>query len=86
MIDLALPKIDLYFFKYDCKMTSEARKCKCCNKKVPLTTFPCRCGGLYCSKHSFSTEHSCKYDYRADSMKNLSSIMEKVVAKKLDVI
>ena len=28
-------------------------RCLKCNKKVGLTGFPCRCGGLYCSLHRY---------------------------------
>ena len=37
--------------------------CKKCNKKVGLTGFTCRCGGLYCGNHRYAEEHSCNYDY-----------------------
>ena len=28
-------------------------RCLKCNKKVGLTGFPCRCGGLFCSLHRY---------------------------------
>jgi len=39
-------------------------KCLMCKKKVGLTGFTCRCGGLYCSVHRYSNEHQCTFDYR----------------------
>ncbi|MCL4123683.1 UNVERIFIED_CONTAM: hypothetical protein GTU68_012277 [Idotea baltica] len=39
-------------------------KCQTCKKKVGLTGFTCRCGGLYCSVHRYSNEHRCTFDYR----------------------
>lgn len=39
-------------------------KCLTCKKKVGLTGFTCRCGGLYCSVHRYSNEHRCTFDYR----------------------
>lgn len=39
-------------------------KCLICKKKVGLTGFTCRCGGLYCSVHRYSNEHQCTVDYR----------------------
>lgn len=39
-------------------------KCHMCKKKVGLTGFTCRCGGLYCSVHRYSNEHQCTFDYR----------------------
>ena len=67
-------------------MSTQPRKCKCCNKKIPLTTFACRCGHLFCAMHNFSENHNCTFDYRAESILRLSTIMEKVVAKKVEVI
>merc|ERR1719232_1258151 len=31
-------------------------------KKVGLTGFTCRCGGLFCSIHRYSDKHECKFD------------------------
>ncbi|XP_037801613.1 zinc finger A20 and AN1 domain-containing stress-associated protein 6-like [Penaeus monodon] len=39
-------------------------KCQMCKKKVGLTGFTCRCGGLFCSVHRYSNEHHCTFDYR----------------------
>ncbi|XP_018023394.1 zinc finger A20 and AN1 domain-containing stress-associated protein 9 [Hyalella azteca] len=39
-------------------------KCQSCKKKVGLTGFTCRCGGLFCSVHRYSNEHRCTFDYR----------------------
>lgn len=39
-------------------------KCQMCKKKVGLTGFTCRCGGLFCSVHRYSNEHRCTFDYR----------------------
>merc|ERR1719232_207314 len=33
-----------------------------CKKKVGLTGFTCRCGGLFCSIHRYSDKHECKFD------------------------
>ncbi|UYV76459.1 ZFAND6 [Cordylochernes scorpioides] len=39
-------------------------RCHVCRKKVGLTGFTCRCGGLFCSLHRYSNEHDCTFDYR----------------------
>ena len=39
-------------------------RCKVCNKKVGLTSFACRCGFTFCLTHSFSSKHSCVFDYK----------------------
>merc|ERR1712012_1503986 len=33
-------------------------------KKVGLTGFTCRCGGLFCSIHRYSDKHDCNFDYK----------------------
>lgn len=35
-----------------------------CKRKVGLTGFDCRCGGLYCWEHRYSDKHECKFDYK----------------------
>lgn len=61
-------------------------RCVCCNARLPLTAFPCRCGGLYCSLHRADVEHNCTYDYRAEHTKHLSSNLVKVVGLKVEVV
>lgn len=39
-------------------------KCLSCKKKVGLTGFTCRCGGLFCGVHRYSDKHDCSFDYR----------------------
>ncbi|XP_058452980.1 AN1-type zinc finger protein 6 [Malaya genurostris] len=39
-------------------------RCVTCRKKVGLTGFECRCGGLFCAIHRYSDKHDCSFDYR----------------------
>ena len=39
-------------------------RCLSCKKKVGLTGFTCRCGGLFCSIHRYSDKHECNFDYK----------------------
>merc|ERR1719411_1971567 len=39
-------------------------RCFSCKKKVGLTGFTCRCGGLFCSIHRYSDKHECNFDYK----------------------
>ena len=39
-------------------------RCQSCKKKVGLTGFTCRCGGLFCSIHRYSDKHQCDFDYK----------------------
>lgn len=43
----------------------KAKKAKCgvCKKKLGLTGFDCRCGGLFCSTHRYSDKHECGFDW-----------------------
>ncbi len=67
--------------------TKEKKKrCGCCNKKLGLITFPCKCGGEFCALHRSSEDHTCSYDYHADAKRALSTMLVKVEAKKVDVL
>lgn len=61
-------------------------RCACCNAKLPLTAFACRCGGMYCSTHRSDVVHNCTYDYRAENTKLLSTNLVKVVGLKVEVV
>nr|XP_023928585.1 putative zinc finger A20 and AN1 domain-containing stress-associated protein 8 [Quercus suber] len=39
--------------------------CKCCNKKVGLTGFECRCGNVFCGIHRYPEKHACNVDFKA---------------------
>ena len=39
-------------------------RCATCKKKLGLTGFTCRCGGLFCSIHRYSDKHQCDFDYK----------------------
>ena len=41
-------------------------RCFVCKKKVGLTGFTCRCGGLFCSIHRYSDKHECGFDYKVN--------------------
>lgn len=42
----------------------KTNRCTSCRKRVGLTGFECRCGGLYCAIHRYSDKHSCTFNYR----------------------
>ncbi len=67
--------------------TKEKKKrCGCCNKKLGLITFPCKCGGEFCSLHRSTADHSCSFDFHADAKKFLSTNLVKVTAKKIEIV
>jgi len=61
-------------------------RCLACKKKVGLTGFSCRCGGLFCSIHRYSDKHECSFDYKAMGEKEISEANPVVVAAKINKI
>ncbi|KAL2920515.1 Zinc finger A20 and AN1 domain-containing stress-associated protein 1 [Bienertia sinuspersici] len=63
-------------------------RCNACNKRVGLTGFECRCGGLYCGSHRYPEEHCCSFDHkgvkREALSKELCSAASDPKASKLD--
>lgn len=58
-------------------------RCLSCKKKVGLTGFTCRCGGLFCSIHRYSDKHQCAFDYKALGAEEISKSNPVVVAEKV---
>eukprot|EP00088_Acartia_fossae_P050200 TRINITY_DN5606_c0_g1_i1.p1 TRINITY_DN5606_c0_g1~~TRINITY_DN5606_c0_g1_i1.p1 ORF type:complete len:234 (+),score=87.22 TRINITY_DN5606_c0_g1_i1:353-1054(+) len=58
-------------------------RCLSCKKKVGLTGFTCRCGGLFCSIHRYSDKHECAFDYKALGAEEISKSNPVVVAEKV---
>ncbi|XWS73232.1 hypothetical protein CRYUN_Cryun02cG0109900 [Craigia yunnanensis] len=42
----------------------KTNRCQCCNKKVGLMGFSCRCGKVFCGVHRYPKEHSCNFDFK----------------------
>ncbi|XP_059083995.1 uncharacterized protein LOC131881216 isoform X1 [Tigriopus californicus] len=61
-------------------------RCGCCKKKVGLTGFTCRCGGLFCSIHRYSDKHDCPFDYKELGAEEIRKSNPMVVAKKIQKI
>lgn len=61
-------------------------RCLLCRKKVGLTGFSCRCGGVFCGAHRMSDAHMCTFDYKAHSSAALKSSgrVDKVVPDKFE--
>jgi len=43
----------------------QKNRCDSCRKRVGLTGFQCRCGGMFCATHRYSDMHECSFDYQA---------------------
>jgi len=61
-------------------------RCFSCKKKVGLTGFTCRCGGLFCSIHRYSDKHECNFDYKELGAEEIRKSNPVVVAKKVQKI
>jgi len=61
-------------------------RCHTCKKKVGLTGFQCRCGGLYCSLHRYSDKHDCTFDYKAMAQQQIRKHNPVVVGEKIQKI
>ena len=64
----------------------KSNRCASCNKKVGLTCFKCRCGGLFCSSHRYNDKHDCTFDYKAVGREALSKANPVMKADKIDKI
>ena len=61
-------------------------RCLTCKKKVGLTGFTCRCGGLFCSLHRYSEEHACDFDYKKLGAEEIKKSNPLIIAKKVEEI
>lgn len=66
--------------------TKKRNRCTSCKKKVGLTGFECRCGGLYCSTHRYSDKHDCQFDYKKEGEDLIRKNNPVVVGAKLQKI
>merc|ERR1719195_1736309 len=61
-------------------------RCGVCKKKVGLTGFTCRCGGLFCSIHRYSDKHECNFDYKQLGAQEIKKANPVVMAEKVKKI
>ncbi|KAK3094519.1 hypothetical protein FSP39_002784 [Pinctada imbricata] len=65
---------------------SKKNRCHTCKKKVGLTGFPCRCGGLFCSMHRYSDKHECNFNYKELAQTEIRRHNPVIVAEKIQKI
>ncbi|XP_060187937.1 zinc finger A20 and AN1 domain-containing stress-associated protein 6-like [Lycium barbarum] len=41
------------------------QRCTICKKKVGLTGFSCKCGGMFCRVHRYPEEHACTFNFKS---------------------
>lgn len=59
-------------------------RCGMCKKKVGLTGFGCRCGGIFCSLHRYSDKHDCQFDYQSHGQAEIRKANPQVVSSKIE--
>uniref|UniRef100_A0A6M2DF93 Putative an1-type zinc finger protein 5 n=1 Tax=Xenopsylla cheopis TaxID=163159 RepID=A0A6M2DF93_XENCH len=76
------------FDNKDSEKDSKKKKNRCttCRKKVGLTGFECRCGGLFCAVHRYSDKHDCGFDYRELGAQEIRRNNPVVVGEKIKKI
>ena len=67
------------------KKTNGKKYCFICNKRLKImSTYDCRCGGLFCMEHRTPEYHNCKYDYVNQGNKYLTDKLQKIDHDKID--
>lgn len=64
----------------------KANRCHMCKKRVGLTGFTCRCGGLYCGDHRYDQAHNCSFDYKTMEREEIRKNNPVVVSDKIQRI
>ena len=58
------------------KQAKQCNRCACCNKKLGLIEYTCKCEKRYCISHLQPQEHGCTFDYRKEASKEIQKIMD----------
>lgn len=66
--------------------SQKVNRCLSCNKRVGLTGFKCRCGGLFCSFHRYNDKHDCSFDYKSAAQNSIRKANPVIKADKIDKI
>lgn len=64
--------------------TKAANRCGCCNKKVGVTGFKCRCGSTFCGSHRYPEEHGCSFDFKGAARDAIAKANPQVKADKME--
>ncbi|XP_017786512.1 PREDICTED: AN1-type zinc finger protein 6 [Nicrophorus vespilloides] len=72
--------------KDDKDSKKKKNRCAVCRKKVGLTGFECRCGGLFCAVHRYSDKHDCSFNYREMGAQEIRRNNPVVVGEKIQKI
>ncbi|XP_047132229.1 AN1-type zinc finger protein 5 isoform X1 [Hydra vulgaris] len=79
-------QVEVFEENSECPGKIKKNRCCSCRKKVGLTGFECRCGGLFCGIHRYSDKHNCSYDYKADGREQIAKANPVIVGEKIKKI
>lgn len=65
---------------------TDFEKCWCCEKKIGLLGFGCKCGYKFCGLHRVPETHHCQIDYKRTDRKKLEAANPKLESQKLNKI
>jgi len=80
---LEVPDVEEKKEELKTEQKKKKNRCLSCKKKLGLTGFSCRCGGLFCGIHRYSDKHDCSFDYKAMGEKEIAKANPVVVAEKV---
>ncbi|EOA15368.1 hypothetical protein CARUB_v10005807mg [Capsella rubella] len=58
-------------------------RCLCCNKKVGIMGFKCKCGSTFCGEHRYPETHDCSFDFKEMGRGEIAKANPVVKADKL---
>ena len=61
-------------------------RCLCCNRKIGLLGFQCKCKNYFCSEHRYSDCHDCTFDYKEHGKELLTKENPIVISSKINKI
>ncbi|XP_044585519.1 AN1-type zinc finger protein 6-like [Cotesia glomerata] len=70
----------------DAEKPKKRNRCFTCRKKLGLTGFDCRCGGVFCSLHRYSDMHECNFDYKKMAAEEITKKNPVIVGSKVQKI
>ena len=53
------------------KKKKKKLRCACCNTKLGLIYFTCKCGNKYCQKHLNPHSHNCSFNNKESCQKQI---------------
>lgn len=76
--------------KKEKKQKNKKQKNRCsfegCNKKLGITSFPCKCNHSYCANHLMPELHACTFDYIKQGQEQIRKKNPVVIGSKVTQI